>query len=250
MIAITALREKIRKKVFFVVLILGVLITLLFGMGDATVTVGGVEVTDYEMLLPVILTVLHIISCVMAVVLSLSTIPNEYERRTSHLIWIRGVSQAGYHGELALANVAASLVSHGILFLCLMGFMISKGHASDLWRVVPAYLVSGISVAMVSLFTSWLSLILPTIAAGVISTFFMLAGIAYPLVELLKGLAGGFSGILLKYLLAVLPNLHSIQSAGGALLTGGAMDWHILFRGLLYAYLFVVGILVCRRKEA
>lgn len=250
MIAITALKEKIRKKVFIIVVVLGGLMTLLFSTGNGTVTMNGVELTDYTMLLPVLMTAFHVISCAMAITLSLSTIPNEYERHTSHLVWIRGVSQAKYHGALAAANVIASLISHAILFLELMIYMLANDRADDLWLVIPAFLASSISVGMVSLLTSWLSVILPTMAAGVISIVVMLAGVAYPLMALLKGLAGGFAGKVLKILLFILPDLHSIQSTGSGILTHTAPDWHVLFKGLLYAYLFTVGILLCRRKEA
>lgn len=250
MIVITALKEKVRKKAFIIVIVLGGLITLLFGTGNATVTMNGIPLTDYTMLLPVVMTAFHVISCAMAITLSLSTIPNEYERHTSHLVWIRGASQARYHGALAVSNVLASLISHAILFLWLIIYILANDHAGDLWLVLPAFLASGISVGMVSLLTSWLSVILPTMVAGIISTIVTLAGVAYPLMELLKGLAGGFAGKVLKVMLFLLPDLHSIQSAGSNILTHTAPDWHVLFKGLLYAYVFAVGILLCRRKEA
>ena len=66
MIAITALREKIRKKIFIAVTVISVLLTLLLSTGSASITIGGEPLTGYEIMMPIVFTVLHTVSCVMA----------------------------------------------------------------------------------------------------------------------------------------------------------------------------------------
>lgn len=248
MIAITALREKVRKKIYIAIFIVSGIITLLFSTSNTTIMIGGEYVTDYSILFSVMMIALNAVSCAMAAVISLGTVPNEYERKTHHLILTRGISQARFHGELTAANVMASLISHGIFFIGAAVYMTAKDHSSDLIRLIPAYLVSGIGIAIVSTFTTWLSVILPKFASGLIAAAVTISGVCYPLLKLLKSVAGGFAGQLLKGLLFVLPDIHSIQLAGSKIITEGGTDIHIIFTGLFYTYIFAMGILLCKRK--
>ena len=116
-IAFTALKEKIRRKELYIVSAIGAFILLVFGTGSSSITINGEAVTDYKILAPILLIVVNAISCVLAVIMSLGTIPNEYERNTSHLVWIRKIPQYRYHGELALANIFTGLISEAILFV-------------------------------------------------------------------------------------------------------------------------------------
>lgn len=248
MIAITALREKIRKKVFIAVTVISVLLTLLLSTGSASITIGGEPLTGYEIMMPIVFTVLHTVSCVMAMVISLGTIPAEYERRTHHLILTRGISQARYHGELTLANIGASLISHGIFMAGASVYMVSQGHGGELPKLIPAFFISGISIAAVSTLSTALSAVTGKLSAGLIAGAVTLAGIFAPLLELAKSMAGGFAGKMLGGLLLVLPDLNSIQSAAGKLLTGEGFELHPIFTGLFYTYIFTMVIMIYKRK--
>lgn len=249
-IAVTALKEKIRKKVFYIVSIMGVLLLVLFGTGTGSISIGGTAITDYKLLAPILLTLVHAISCVMAVVLSLDTIPNEYERQTSHLVLIRDVSQAKYHGALATANVVASLLSELILYITFLCYMLFKHHENDIGRLPVAFLLSSVSVIIVCVMTSWLSIFLPKLIAGTLSVMMMLAGIFYSSLELLNSILGGFAGKLLKAFLYIVPDLHGIQKQAGAFLTGGVVDYHLLLKGLLWIYILCIFLCLFKRKES
>ncbi len=248
MIALTALREKIRKKIFIAVTVITVLLTLLLSTGSKTLTIGGEPLTGYKIMMPVVLLVLHAVSCVMAAVISLGTIPTEYERRTHHLILTRGISQGRYHGELALANVMASLISHAIFMAGAAVYMISQGHGGELLRLIPAFLISGISTAAVSTLSTMLSVMMPKLGAGLAAAGVTLIGVCAPLLDLLKGMAGGFAAKLLGGMLFILPDLNSIQSSAGKLLTDGKADIHPILTGLLYTYIFTMAIIIFKRK--
>lgn len=248
MIALTALREKIRKKIFIAVTVISALLTLLLSTGSTVITVGGESLTGYKMMMPVVLTVFHAVSCIMAAVISVGTIPEEYARRTHHLIFTRGVSQARYHGALAIANVGASLIAHGIFMAGAAVYMLSQGHGSALLKLLAVFLISGISVAAVSTLSTALSAVLGKLSAGLIAAAVVLAGIFAPLLRLLQHMAGGFAGKLLGAMLLVLPDLHSIQAAAGKLLTDGSLTLHPIFAGLLYTYIFTMIIIIYRRK--
>lgn len=249
-IAFTALKEKIRKKELYIVSAIGVIILLIFGNNSGSLTINGKAVTDYKMLAPILLIVVNTISCMLAVVMSLSTIPNEYERRTSHLVWIRKIPQYRYHGELAVANILSGFASEAILFAALLVFMLINGRGGELWRLIPAYLIVGINVAIVSVMTSALSIIIPKFAVGAITVTAVFMGIFHSLLSTLKDILGGFGGEMVNYALKIIPDLHGIQTQAANVLCKKSVDIHIILTGLLAVYVFAVLILVLKRKEA
>ncbi len=248
-IAITAFKEKIRRKELYIVSVIGVLILLLFGTGDGMLSINGVAVTDYRVLAPILLTIVNTINCMLTVAMSLGTIPREYERGTSHLVWIRKVPQWRYHGELAIANVTAGLVSLAILFMPLLGFMLMNGRADQLWKLLPAYLILGINVAVVSMLTSVLSVLFPRFAAGAVSCGVALAGIFHSVLGTLKDMVGGFGGEMIRYALKLIPSLHDIQAQAGNVLYGGKLDFHVILTGLLAVYGYTILLLLLRRSS-
>lgn len=249
-IAVTALREKIRRKELYIVSIIGVLILLVFGTGTGSLSINGVAITDYKMLAPILVIVVNAVGCLLTLIMSLSTIPNEYERHTSHLVWIRGISQSRYHGELALANVFAGLISEGILFIAMLVFIITQGKADEAWRLIPAYLLVGINITIMALLTSVLTVVLPKFVAGSIAALVTFCGIFHGLLSTLKDMLGGFGGQLIKYILKVIPNLHNIQTQAGNVFGKANVDAHSIWTGLLIIYILVVCIMVAKKKEA
>lgn len=249
-IAVTALKEKIRRKELYIVSIIGVLILLVFGTGTGSLSINGVAITDYKMLAPILIVVVNAVGCVLTLIMSLSTIPNEYERHTSHLVWIRGISQARYHGELALANIFAGLISEGILFVAMLAFVITQGKVDEAWRLIPAYLIVGINITIMALLTSVLTVILPKFVAGSIAAAVVFVGIFHGLLSTLKDMLGGFGGQLIKYILKVIPDLHNMQTQAGNVFRKAKVDAHSIWVGLLIIYILVVCIMVAKKKEA
>lgn len=249
-IALTALKEKIRRKELYVVSAIGAVILLVFGTGSGSLSINGQPVTDYRMLAPVLLIVVNAISCILAVIMSLGTIPAEYERSTSHLVWIRKIPQYRYHGELALANIFSGLISEAILFVPMFIIMIINGRAGEFLQLAAAYLIIGLNVTIVCAMTSALSIVITKSAAGAIAAAAALAGIFSDLLATLKDIIGGFGGVMVKYFLKIIPNLHRIQNEAADALCGKNVDIHIILTGLLAVYVFAVMIFVLRRKEA
>ena len=249
MITRTALKEKIRKKVFITTLIISVFTSFCFSAGGATVTLNGAPITDPSVLLPVLISVLHLISCAMAIVISLGTIPTEYERNTHHLVLVRNVSVSRYHVGLSMANLIASLIAHVILFAGTFAFVIAKGQTNLLPNLFATCLYSGLSVSLVSLMASVLSIRLPKMAAGMICTVVTLAGAAYFFLDLLRSMMTGIVGTILNVVLQIIPNLYQIEKGAESFVNGGQFEWHAMWKALLYCYIFMMGILLIRRKE-
>lgn len=249
-ITLTALKEKLRRKELYIVSVIGVLILFIFSTGTGTISIDGKEITEYETLAPILLVVVNAVGCVLSSVMSVGTIPSEYERKTSHLIWIRGVSQSRYHGELALANVISGLASEGILFIAMGIFAAVNDKTSELLKLIPAYLIIAVNIASVCLVSTALSIILPKIAAGALSAAISLIGIFHSVLYTLKDILGGFGGELIKYTLKIIPDLHSVQTQAGKIISGDNADIHIILKGLLAVYIFTAFIFIFKRKEA
>lgn len=126
-IAKNALRERIRRKELYIVVAVGILILLLCSSGTATITMNGEPITSFDNMIVVMHTMVAAVGCLLEVVLGIRTIPNEYERKDSHLVWVRGISQPVYHGGLALANILSAMLATGILYLALAVYIVANG---------------------------------------------------------------------------------------------------------------------------
>jgi len=248
-IAFTALKEKIRRKELYIVTAIGALILLLFGTGPGSISINGEAVTDYNMLAPVLLIIINAISCILAVIMSLGTIPKEYERNTSHLVWIRKIPQYRYHGELALANIISGLISAAILFVPMFIFMVSNGRAGEILQLFAAYLIVGINITIVCVMTSVLSVVIPDVVAGAIAAAVTLIGIFSSLLTILADMLEGVGKVVLEYALKIVPDLHGIQHEAANALCGTEVDTQVVLTGLFSICICAIFFFVFKRKE-
>lgn len=249
-IFINALRERIRRKELYIVAAIGILLMLLCSSDSASITMNGEAVTGFKNMFMLMHVLMNAIGCILAVILSVKTIPNEYERKNSHLVWVRGIGQTAYHGGLAAANVLASVISVGILYLMLVVYVITNGHTECPFAMLPAFCLIAVNISLVSLFVSVLSIRLPVMAVGALGTLFAGVGIFHGLLEIFKSMAGGIGGKCMSILLWLVPDLNGIQKQAYHLVIGKQVEPHVIFVGLLAAWIFSLGLFVFRRKEA
>jgi len=245
-----ALRERMRRKELYIAAAVGILIFLLCSSGTATITMNGEPITSFNNMFVVMHTMIAAVGCLLAVILSIRTIPNEYERKDSHLIWVRGISQPVYHGGLALANMFSAMFATGILYIALAVYAAVNGRMDYLARMLPAFLILCIAVATASLFTSVLSILLPVAVTGLLGILFALGGVLHGMLSLYKNVAGGIAGRLLEVLLFLLPDLNGIQKQAECLIAQEMVDVHLILAGFLELYVLSVGIMVFWRREA
>lgn len=245
-----AWKERMRRKELYIVVAIGILILLLCSSGSGTISIDGEPITSFDNMFMVLHTMLNAVGCILAVVLSVRTIPNEYERRNSHLIWVRGISQSTYHMGLSLANVCSSIMAMGIFYLALAGYVVANGRMDYLIRMFPAFLIVCVNIAMASFFTSVLSIKLPVMAVGVVGFTFTIMGILHGVLDIYKNIAGGVAGIVLKGVLTVLPDMNGIQLQAQNFMAQNAVDVHSILSGMLLLYVVSLGIFLCKKKEA
>lgn len=245
-----ALRERMRRKELYIAVAIGILILLFCSSGSATISVNGEPITSFENMFLVMHTMIGAVGCLLAAVLGIRTIPNEYERRNSHLVWVRGISQEKYHGGLALANVLGAVFAAAILYLALAVYVAANQRWDYLLRMLPAFLLVCINVALASLFVSVASIRLPVMAAGGLGIIFALLGILHGVLAVYKNVAGGAAGMFLRVLLWIIPDMNGIQMQAQKLMAQKAVDIHLILTGLLALYVISLGIFVFKRKEA
>ena len=245
-----AFKERIRRKELYIVVAIGIILLLFCTSGSATISIEGEPITSFKNMFLVLHTVMNAVGCILAVVLSIRTIPNEYERRNSHLIWVRGISQAKYHAGLSLANVFSAVMAMGILYLALAVYVVANGRIDYLVRMIPAFVIVCVNVAIASLLTSVLSIKLPAGAAGAIGFVFTFVGILHGILDVYKNIAGGVAGAMLTGILTVLPDMHGIQTQAQNLMAQKAVDVHMILVGLFVLYVVSLGLFVFKKKEA
>lgn len=245
-----ALREKIRRHELYVVVAIALVVLLLCGTGAATLSIDGKPITDFDNMFSVMHIISNFAACILAAALSLKTIPKEYERKTSCLIWIRGISQSRYHLELAAANAISSLYAASILYAAIGIYALSKEQVHCLPGMLPAFLILSINCLYISLLTSVLSIKLPSFAVGTLSISIVLLGVFHAILDLYKNMIGGFSETLIKTALRLIPDLHAVQNQAQNLILGRVLDIHEIFTALFGVYIISLGFFVLKKKEA
>lgn len=245
-----ALKERIRRKELYIVAAIGILLMLFCSSDSTSITMNGESVTGFKNMFMVMHVLVNAIGAILAVVLSMRTIPNEYERRNSHLVWVRGICQPEYHGGLAIANLLASVFAVGILYIVLAIYTVINGHAVYLPKLILAFFMVAVSVSVVSLFVSVLSIRLPGMTVGVLGALFAGIGIFHGMFDLFKNAIGGIGGKCIAILLGIVPDLNGIQKQAYNFVIGKNVEPHLIWVGLFTMWVISLGLFLFKRKEA
>ncbi len=243
-------REKIRKKMLYVATALGILVMAVFSSDMGSITIGGKSVNDYYVLLPILMNVMNFLAGAIALAVSCSTIPLEYERRTSHLIWSRGVSQARYHMDLTAGNIAVAWISGAILYIALAVFSILKGYEAILGKIVLAAFFMMLYTAIICILTSALSIKLPTVFTITVMVFILVCGAFRDALILLMAAITGPAGAILKRAVRIIPDLSGISKQAGNLIQDKPVNAHVIIIGFLMMWIGGLLILLIKREEA
>lgn len=135
-----AIRERIRRKEAYVVLAIALFLLFFCSGENSTIMIDGESLTGFHNMFMVMHVLVHAAGCILAVLLSYRTIPNEYARKTSHLVWVRGISQPVYHGGLTIANILASIGGLGLLYFAMAVYALLQGQSVCVLRLIPGFL--------------------------------------------------------------------------------------------------------------
>lgn len=246
---INTFREKLRNKTFYIVLIIGMVLMLVLTTNNSHLTINGRKVSGFEQMVPVALSIMGFVACLLSIMVSIQTIPNEFERRTTHLVLVRGVKPWQYMFALTSGNIAAGIFCILLLSFSLILFCLFYGKFELIPSVFLCSLLLGINSAFLCAAVSVLTIKLPVFAAGIGGVLIYAAGILHGILDAVAAASEGFAASIIKILLFFIPDFAAIQGQASAVLVGGSVDLQPVAAGLLLIYLFLSLTFITFRKE-
>lgn len=241
--------EKIRGRTFYVVGIIGMIIMLLITTGNGSLTINGRKVAGFERMVPVALSIMGFISSLLAVMVSLQTIPNEFERKTTHLVLIRGIKPWQYMFSLTTGNMLASVFCMLSMYVSLLIFTAAHGKIGLFLPTFLCIAIMSINTMTLSAAVSVLSIKLPVYITGILGLVMYVMGILHGILDTLAGTVQGFGRVLAEAALLIVPDFSAVQQQASNVLTWTPLDPKPLFVSLLQLYIILSLTFVVFRKE-
>ena len=242
-------RERIRGKTFYVVAFIGMVIMLLVTTGDSNLTINGKKITGFEQMVPVALSITGFLSTLLAVMVSLRTIPDEFERKATHLVMIRGIKPWQYMFSLTVGNMLASLFCMLSLYISLCVFCAAYG---KLGLILPTFLciiVMSVNSLFLSAAVSVVSIKSPVYIAGLAGILIYAAGVLHGILDALANTAQGVGAVPARAILFLIPDFSAVQQQASNILTGASVDPEPILGSLMLLYLVLSLTFVLFRKE-
>lgn len=243
-------KEKLNRKDLYIVSVVCMIFVGIFSMSNMNFSINGEQVTSFSNLMPILLIIVWVFAGALTIVLSINTIPKEYERGTSHLIWVRDVPQWKYHGSLTVANILSSYASLILMYFAFGIFVVVKTSITSMVSIMFSFLIIALCVAIISALTSVLSIKLPSFVCGLISLVVLLAGTLNPVLSTLANALGGITARVLSFLLSIVPDFYAIQQQASNVILGKPVDAHVLLSAVLTLYIILQFLFIFKRKEA
>jgi ABC-type transport system involved in multi-copper enzyme maturation permease subunit len=242
------IKEKLRSKIIYVFGLLGALLMVLISTGNG-LSINGIKVTDFEQRVPVAIAMNSFVGCITAIVISLQTIPNEIERKTTHLILSRKVERGVYMFSLSMGNIVASVMSMFALNISLFVFIALLGRVELMVSVLWSTLIMSINVIVLSAIVSALSIRVPLFINAILILGIYFLGVFHNLLSTLTSTVEGPSGLVFGVLLNFIPNFSAVQKQAASALINLSVDFYPLVVQLIFAYAAVTLSLFMFKQE-
>lgn len=247
-IIINSLREKIRSKTLYIVGVIGIGIILLLSL-NGSFSFDDKVLTEFKDLVPIVLVLVNLFASILAIMLSLSTIPKEFDRKTTHLILVRGIKQWQYILALTISNIIVSLFSLGILSISVIIYTFVQGEIQVLLQIIGSILILGLNISVLSAITSWLSIKLPETITGFIGIVIYFVGVFHSILSILVKTKEGFIRGILEFGITLVPNFAAVQKQAGQLIVDNYVDIYPIVLQILFLYVILGFTFVTFRKE-
>lgn len=247
-IMFNSIREKIRNKTIYVVgLISGFII--IFLLLNADFTYDNRKFVTFDELLPFAIIMVNFISSMLAIMISLQTIPKDFENKTCHLILVRGIKRYKYMLGLTLSNILTSLFSLLILSISIIIFCITKGEGIYVFKIIGGMFIMAINILLLSAITSLLSIKIPLFINGILGVVIYFLGVFHNLILTYAKTVGGIVGTFYRLLLICVPDFQAIQKEAGLLISGKPIELYPILSQILFLYIVITIILFSFKRE-
>lgn len=256
-IAANVVRENLRNKVLYLLALLGIaaVVAILLGGTVQQSTGGGRAVNLTASLLGTVevgFSIIGLFSAMVAVVLSMNTVPREFERKTIHLLLVRPVERWRVALELLLGNILTAWILYGLLSLGLVSVLVARGAKIHyLLSLGPAFLTLSLNVAFTACLTTLFSARLPGAVAGFLGLGLYVAGALRGVLDLAlqmkinssfgKGANAAFWEALRSVALWFFPPVNEIAAEAAKFVAPGAvLDAKVYVSALIWLYFGVL----------
>lgn len=247
-ITMNTFKEKIRSKALYITSITGFILMLLITTGNG-LSINGQNVLVFEDRVPVAMSVMQFLGSLLTIMISLQTIPNEFERKTTHLILSRGVKSWQYMFSLTAGNIFTSLVFTLSIYSSLIVFCLVLGKGNLLLHTLASILVLSINTMLLSGIVSVLSIWVPGFINGIIGLVLYFLGVFHGLLETVSNALEGVEGTLLQAGLWLIPNFSEVQKQASNILLSRTVDIVPVLIQLLFLYIVLGLTFLPFRKE-
>lgn len=247
-IAMNTFKEKLRSKALYITGITGFILMLLISTGNG-LSINGQKILLFEDRVPVAMSVMQFLGSLLAIMISLQTIPNEFERKTTHLILTRGIKLWQYMFSLAAGNIFTSVVFTLSIYSSLIVFSLVLGKGNLLLHTLASILVLSVNTMLLSGIVSVLSIRIPGFINGIIGLIVYFLGVFHNLLSTASGALEGIEGTLLKAALWLIPNFSEVQLQAANILLSRPADIVPILVQLLFLYIVLSLTFIPFRKE-
>jgi hypothetical protein len=180
---------------------------------------------------------------------SLRTIPDEFERKTTHLVLIRGIKPWQYMFSLTIGNMLASFSCMLSLYASLFIFCAAYGKLALILPTFLCIIVMSINSMFLSAAVSVISIKAPAYIAGIAGIITYATGILHGVLDTLANTAQGAGAALARIILFLIPDFSAVQQQASNMLTGAPVDPEPILGSLMLLYLVLSLTFVLFRKE-
>lgn len=235
------MRENLRNRALYILTGVGVLLMLALlatPSGTLTDASGRNLLEDLSGTMRVGFAIMGLLGALVTVVLSMNTIPREFERQTIHLLLVRPVARWQLAGSFLTGNVLTAWVFLLGLSIPLFAALAVRDGSHLMAALATALLAPLLNTAIVAAVTTLLSTRLPGPASAFLSlVLYGVAAFGSTLANL-AGAADGLKGWLMQAGLTLVPPTDAVASEALKLLgTGAVIDGRVFAIGLLYLWL-------------
>ena len=256
-IAKTTLAEAIRRKVLLVILFIGILF-LMFAPALGALSVRG----ERSVLLGLTFGVIQLTGIVISIIMSISLIPDEIERRTIYMILSKPVQRWQFYIGKYLGAILTLGCMVFLMAIVLLGSFAWQQNLGGIGGVIPLLkvpLMYYMQMCLLSAFCLFFStFVSPTVNFFLSGGIFMIGSLFNPILETIVegGKTAGILNGLLQIMSSIMPNFanynvqNPIINPGQQLQNETLYTLNITLYGLFYiSVLIIAGMLVFDRRE-
>jgi ABC-type transport system involved in multi-copper enzyme maturation permease subunit len=238
-LAVNVIRENLRNKVLY--LLAGIGLLLLFAMlagsgGKVTDGSGNNLLDSTEGLIRVGFALVGLLGSLVTVIVSMNTIPREFERQTIHLLLVRPLERWQIAGAFLMGNILTAWIFLLAMCLPLLAALQSRGADGLVPALLQAVPVLALSNALIAGVTTLCSTRMPGPAAAFMGLLCYGLGAFAPALHTMTLVSKSALAPLGRLALLAVPPTGSLSGEALRLFGAGGFDWRAPVAALLYLW--------------